>query len=143
VKISWCPVEDGCRGGFCPRALEKRGQNVMALVKPVEAGRRPADVIQLFTVDLCKARPKTADGVERLAPVNVEYEIHTVVDRDGKQYWVALYSGVADLDTILAGQPPWDEVQANEQLTIQLAILREDRIRDRFAGSEPRDRRVW
>lgn len=140
--ISWCPgdIETGrpCLGGFCPRALKMRGKQTMALVRPVEPGRRKRDVVQLFTAEIARKKlTRPSDGIEVLAPGSGVYEIHTVQDENGASMWVALYCGERPLDQLLDRQPLWDEGMANEQVRLELELL-ELRLKD-----EKPARRVW
>jgi hypothetical protein len=143
VRVTWCAQEGGCRGGFCPGALEWAGRQTMGLTIPAEEGRRPADVVQLFTVKLCQARPMDVDGVARLSPYQAEYVIHTAQDAEGGTHWMALYSGAVPVTDLVATQPEWDEVRAAEQTAAALEALREERERERLEDARPAERRRW
>lgn len=129
MKVSWCPGEPNgtpCRGGWCSRVMERAGGQAIAMVRPVEEGRRPRDVLQLFTVELARAKmtnPQT--GETCLAPMTAVYEIHNTQDRDGANYWTALYHGTEPVLMLLARQPPWDELAAAEQVASALRSFKE------------------
>jgi len=139
VIVNWCPAEGGCKGGFCERALKWSGHPTMALVKAVEPGRHPWDVVQLFTADLAKAAvPRATDGAKVLSPVTAEYEIHSNQDYRGLRYWTALYSGNVELSQLLDQQPVWDEGAAAYQAMVQLEELKLRRMMTDGPG-----RRAW
>lgn len=113
----------------------------MTLAKPVEDGRRPKDVVRMFTIELAKAKLSSPSGDWIiLAPDRGVYEIHTCQSGDGTWHWVALYSGERPLNELLVGQPEWTEAAAERQVADELRYLEK---REAEKRAESPAKRVW
>lgn len=137
MRVTWCDQEPRCGGGFCAGVAKHAGRLTMAIVKPVEDGRRPDDVVRIFTIELARARVKDGQGADRLVPLSASYVIHTVQSEDGQWHWVAMYADDQPLDGLMPTMRHWDEAAANQQVTAALLQL-DSSIRDR-----PPQRRRW
>lgn len=136
MKFTWCGTpEDPCKGVTCPRTMTWYGHATMGMTKPAGNEADKSAIVAEFATDIARSQPPGTDGRPRLIPLEAEFEIHSIVDPTGGQYWTALYSGETPPMRLLDAAEPWSEEGAERNAQAVLAELR--------AAPPPVLRRRW